>query len=338
MLLSMLIRPMEALRSQTARWCATFLGLLVAGALLLVPLYPFITQETWPQQYEIGFHHISMRAWWDWLQQGRTIGWDHTFFNGHPLFQFYFPMPAIGWGLLQLVLPAHTAFIVVVVLPIPGMLWAAFWLGRTWFLSRPSAAAFACVVVFAWGEWAAHSAYIPGVRVALYGPFSHGWAMVAALLTLGATNRALSTTACKRGRLLTAGTLLSACTLSHPLVGIPVGLSLLTLARRNSIKRIAMIGGIGLGLSAWWWVPSVGHVWMAHSLHLPKMAVGHVFRWEILACAPFAAWGMWRLSKRVPNRRTLLPIWQQRWLSRWLSHTPCCCKPNAAMVGGWLAA
>ena len=128
------------------RW-ATILMLLVGGLLLLVPLGSFITQDTWPQLFEVGAHHIPMRDWPSWLRAGQTVGWDHTFFNGHPTYQFYFPAPALGWMLLDVVLPAHTAYILVTVLPIPAILWAAYWLARSWSLGRPSAALFAASAI-----------------------------------------------------------------------------------------------------------------------------------------------------------------------------------------------
>ena len=62
------------------RW-ATILMLLVGGLLLLVPLWSFITQDTWPQLFEVGAHHIPMRDWPSWLRAGQTVGWDHTFFK-----------------------------------------------------------------------------------------------------------------------------------------------------------------------------------------------------------------------------------------------------------------
>ena len=132
--------------------------------------------------------------------------------------------------------------------------------------------------------------------------------MVAALLFLAAANRALIATPHKPGSSVTAGALLAACVLSHPLVGIPAGFALLTLTRKDNIKKVVTIGSLGVGLSAWWWVPAVGHIWITASRHIDKLDAGQVFRWEILVCVPFAAWGMWRLSQRVPDRRVLMPL------------------------------
>ena len=287
------------------RW-ATILMLLVGGLLLLVPLGSFITQDTWPQLFEVGAHHIPMRDWPSWLRAGQTVGWDHTFFNGHPTYQFYFPAPALGWMLLDVVLPAHTAYILVTVLPIPAMLWAAYWLARSWSLGRPSAVLFAASVILVWGEWLLPSAQTSAVLGVLYGQFSHGWAMVAALCFLASANRAVGRERWGRWAVC-AGVLLAVCVMSHPIVGIVAGGSMIALVCRDTVRKLAAVAALALGLSAWWWVPAVGQAWISATREQAKPSISQVFGPVIWACLPVAAWGVYRLWQRLPERRVLYP-------------------------------
>ena len=106
---------------QFPRW-ATIVALAGMCVVAMAPLWEFISLEFWPQQFEVGYHHIPMRDYPEWIARWQTIGWDHSWFNGHPTYQFYFPGPAFMWMILDVFLPSHTAYILVSVLPFPALI------------------------------------------------------------------------------------------------------------------------------------------------------------------------------------------------------------------------
>ena len=59
---------------------------VAATAILLVPFWPFLTADFWPTVWDLGGHRVPMREWGSWLAEGRTIGWDHSWFNGYPIY------------------------------------------------------------------------------------------------------------------------------------------------------------------------------------------------------------------------------------------------------------
>lgn len=292
------------------RWLAiVLLALLWVGSML--PIWRFVVQEAWPQLFEVGWHHIPMRQWPEWLAVGQSIGWDHSFFNGYPTYHFYFPLPALGWMLLDAILPSHTAYILITVLPIPGLLASAYWLSRTWQLGKSSALMFAgslaisLILVDRFGGKFDGAGYF----ATLYGIFAHTWGMALVLCSLAAVNRAIGATdrrsQCRWA--IGAGALLAATCLSHPLPALLGGMGMLTLLRRTTIRTLTTVGTVSLGLSAWWWTPAVKQAWMAGFNDWGRMPWVSIFNMPTMMLLPLAAWGTMRLSRKISKRQVLYP-------------------------------
>ena len=286
----------------------TVLFLTAGGIATLMPLWTFISGDGWPQHFEIGFHHLPMRAWGEWLERGQTIGWDHTFSNGYPIYQFYFPAPALGWMLLNVFLPAHTAYILVTVLPVPGLLWAVFWLARTFGLGRGHAVLLGCSAVVAWSTVNFFGLRFYGLPSIMYGIFGHAWAVVAGVCFLAVCNRVLTA---DPGRAVgtwvgLAGLLLGLCLLSHSLIGVMVGVAVVPFGWWVW-KRLALVFALAVGLTAWWWFPAVAQHNMSAHRHLAVLPWDQVFSPAHLIALPVASLGVWRLFRSTEDRRRLIP-------------------------------
>ena len=275
---------------------------------VLVPLWRFVLQDTWPQLFEIGYHHVPMRDWSDWLLRGQKIGWDHSWFNGHPTYQFYFPGPALGWMVLDVLLPSHTAYILVTVLPIPALVVGVFWLGRTWDLERPSAVLLAGCALLAWGMADSLDWHTGSVAV-MYGMFSHGWSVALGVFYLAAVNR-LQTGGPRRWW-VAAVCFLAAAFLSHPLPAVVAGLGGLTIVHRKNFRSLIAVTLAAAGLTAWWWIPAVGQAWMSSPMNSPALTLSWksspVINWMSASFLPAAVWGGWRLCRKASERRWLVP-------------------------------
>ena len=279
------------------------------GGLMFLFLWPFVSHGEWPQFGEVAYHQVPMREWVGWLLNGETIGWDHGSFNGYPTYQFYFPASVFVWMTLDVVLPSHTAFMVMTVLPIPGMAWAVYWLARTWQMRRESAMILGVLTVLTlagldqFGFW-----YYGAVHI-LYSLFSYAWGIVWAVCFLAAVNRLCFTGTGKPWAWGTAAAgFLSLSVLSHALVGVLAGVSVMVFAGRRTYKRVVAVGAAAVGVTAWWWVPAVTQMWLASHREHHAVPWGQVFNWHVLVLLPFAVWGAVRLKRTVPHPRMLLPL------------------------------
>ena len=275
---------------------------------VLAPLWPFITQDTWPQLFEIGYHHIPMRDWPEWLARGQTIGWDHSWFNGHPTYQFYFPGPALGWMILDVILPSHTAYILLTLLPIPMLVVAVWWLARTWGISSPSALLLAASALLAWGM-ADSLGWHTGSVAVMYGMFSHGWSVALGVFYLAVVNR-LQTVGTPRWW-VAAVCCLAAAFISHPLPAVVAGLAGLTIVHRKNFRSLIAVTVAAAGLTAWWWIPAVGQAAMSSSMNSPALTLSWksspVIDWKSALFLPSALWGGWRLYLKASYFRWLVP-------------------------------
>ena len=289
------------------RWLVAALLVLV-GVATLFPVWRFVVQDSWPQLFEVGYHHVPMRGWVEWLSRGQTIGWDHSFFGGHPTYQFYFPGAALLWIALDVVLPSHSAYILVTVLPFPALLVGVFWLGRTWALSRPSALLLGVSSVIAWGIVDLFGSRYYGTLSILYGLFSHAWGVVLGVCYLAAVNRLVKTDGRRRWWwVLAAAGLLTAAFLSHPIPALLVGAASLTLLNRRTAASLLTASGTAAGLTAWWWVPAITQTYMSTHRDLGALPWGQVFNTHVLVLLPAAVWGGWRLRRAVSNSKLLRP-------------------------------
>ena len=263
-----------------------------------------------------------MREWGSWLAQGRTIGWDHSWFNGYPVYQFYFPGGWFLWQVFDVVLPEVAAYRLMTVAAFPALVLVVWWLGCTWGLSLPRSGVLAACV-------AAGLAIGPGVETVAAGLYAHFWSVVFGLVYLGALN--------KSGRRWGTWTLvgflsLTAAFLCHPYPAVFIGAASLLLLPRLGWRIFVKGPLLVAGLTAWWWLPFIAQIEMAYldMARWPTAWDAILMSWTVRQLASdagdmspallalyvaggagvlvSAASGAYRLARTVPDRRVLYPF------------------------------
>ncbi len=190
----------------------------------------------------------------DLLPQGRITGWDPQWFEGFPLYVFYFPLPALFVAAFSVVFPYAVAFKLVTVLgpvTLPVSAWA---FGCLVGFRRPIPALMAVATL----PFLFNTSYtIEGGNVTstLAGEFSFSLALTSGLLFLGVFAYALRT-----GRLRwLAAALYGVTLLCHvvPALGYAAIAVLLALSHwnRNTWRVLVPAGVVGALLAAFWLVP-----------------------------------------------------------------------------------
>ena len=190
----------------------------------------------------------------DLLPQGRITGWDPQWFEGFPLYVFYFPLPALFVAAFSLVFPYAVAFKLVTVLgpvTLPVSAWA---FGRLAAFRSPIPALMAVATL----PFLFNTSYtIEGGNLTstLAGEFSFSLALTSGLLFLGVFAYALRT-----GRLRwLAAALYGVTLLCHvvPALGFAGIAVLLALSHwnRNTWRVLVPVGVVGGLLAGFWLVP-----------------------------------------------------------------------------------
>lgn len=229
------------------------------------------------------------------LPTGRITGWDPSWYDGFPLYTFYFPMPGLVTVLFNAVVNYDVAFKLVTVLGSVTLPVAAWLFGRLAGLRDPIPAALAASTLAFLFE-PSFSIYGGNLLSTLAGEYSFSLSLSAGLVFLGLVASGLRT-----GRWRALAPLVLAFTLlCHllPTIFILVGAALLLLldadlagwvtrgragrrARRRWLRRsiwLAVTAGLGLGLTAWWLVP-----FAAYQSYTTNMGYTKVYGfWHIL--------------------------------------------------------
>ena len=208
------------------------------------------------------------------LNHGRLTGWDPGWYDGFPLYTFYFPLPGLLTVMFNGVFSYDVAFKLVTVLGTLTLPLAAWAFGKLAGLRDPGPGCLAAATLPFLFE-PSFSIYGGNILSTLAGEFSYSLALSLALVFLGLVAAGLRT---GRHRSL-AAVLLAATVVCHVIpaifavVGVGVWLILDAdlrrsfggglrgiVARRRWSRRLlwsAVVGVIGLGLAAWWLVPFV---------------------------------------------------------------------------------
>ncbi len=206
------------------------------------------------------------------LTHGQLTGWDPGWYDGFPLYTFYFPLPGLATAVLSAVIPMDVAFKLVTVagsVLLPVAVWA---FGRLAGLRAPGPACLAASTLPFLFE-PSFTIYGGNLLSTLAGEYSFSLSLVFAMLFLGVVATGLRT-----GRHRALAAVLYAVTLLCHLIpamfaaaGAVVWLLLDADVRRAVADRVrsrpaarrwlrrfgwtAAVGLLGVGLSAWWLVP-----------------------------------------------------------------------------------
>ena len=190
----------------------------------------------------------------DLLPQGRLTGWDPQWFEGFPLYVFYFPLPALFVAVLSIPFPYAVAFKLVTVLGLVALPVTAWAFGRLAGFRTPVPALMALATL----PFLFNTSYtIEGGNIVstMAGEFSFSLALTSGLLFLGVFAYALRT-----GRLRwLAAALYGLTLLCHvvPALGYAAIAVLLSIGhwRKNTWKVLVPVGAVGALLAAFWLVP-----------------------------------------------------------------------------------
>ena len=206
------------------------------------------------------------------LTHGQITGWDPGWYDGFPLYTFYFPLPGLITVLFNGFASYDVAFKLVTVLGTLTLPLAAWAFGKLAGLRDPGPGCLAAATLPFLFE-PSFSIYGGNILSTLAGEFSYSLALSLALVFLGLVAAGLRT---GRHRSL-AAILLAATLLCHVIpaifavIGVGVWLILDAdlrrsfrggirgmVARRRWSRRLVwtvVVGAIGAGLAAWWLLP-----------------------------------------------------------------------------------
>ena len=248
--------------------------------------------------------HVALPAFLksDLLTHGRVTGWDPGWYDGFPLYTFYFPLPGMVTVLLNVVFSYDVAFKLVTVLGsllLPLCAWA---FGRLAGLRDPGPGCLAAATLPFLFE-PSFSIYGGNLLSTLAGEFSFSLSLSLSLLFLGVVAAGLRT---GRHRAL-AAVLFAATLLCHlipaifAVAGAVVWLVLdadvprmvaggvrAAVARRRWARRLlwsVVAGALGLGLAAWWLLP-----FYAEQPYTTNMGYTKVFGYPHLLFPGSARW------------------------------------------------
>ena len=188
------------------------------------------------------------------LTHGRITGWDPQWYDGFPVFTFYFPMPSLLVVLLNVALPYDIAFKLVTVAGTFALPLAAWAFGRLWKAREPIPL---CLAVATLPYLFDRSFTIYGGNIAstLAGEYAFSLSLAVGIVFLGVLARGLRT---GRGGGL-AAFLLAVTGLCHllPTLFVLAGAAVLLLMHwgRRQVLHVVPVVVVGGLLAGFWWIP-----------------------------------------------------------------------------------
>lgn len=268
--------PLWARMTRPSAWPAWSNAIAILGVTLvtLSQLHPsLLLANTTTTGGDTGAH-VALAAYLkqNLLTHGRITGWDPSWYDGFPLYSFYFPMPGILTVLVNAVVPYNVAFKFVTVLGSLTLPLCAFLFGRMAKLRDPLPACLAVATLPFLFE-PSFTIYGGNLLSTLAGEYSFSLSLSFAMLFLGVVAAGLRTGRYRAlAPVLFAMTLL--CHLLPALFAIAGAIVWLLLdadllrslrtgravraARRRWSRRLGwsiLTGVLGVGLAAWWLLP-----------------------------------------------------------------------------------
>jgi 6-pyruvoyl-tetrahydropterin synthase related domain len=185
----------------------------------------------------------------------RLTGWDPQWYDGFPLYTFYFPLPDAVAAMLSLVMPFNVAFKLATVLGSVTLPVAAWAFGRLAGLERPRPAVLAVFTLpFLFDQ--SFTIYGGNLFSTMAGEYAYSLGLSIALVFLGLTIRGMRT----GHHRVPAVLLLAACMLSHLVTAMfaVAGALIIFLLLGPTVRRLRWLVttlGTGFLLVAFWAVP-----------------------------------------------------------------------------------
>ena len=237
----------------------------------------------------------------------QLTGWDPWWFDGFPLYVFYFPLPAVLVAFFSLVMPYAVAFKVVTALGSATLPLCAYAFGRLAGFRRPVPVLMAAATL----PFLFNTSYqIDGGNIAstMAGEFSFSLAISSGLLFLGVVAYGLRT---GKGRALAA--LLYAVTcMCHVVPALAFGavavvMVLATFRPRTvllALRVVVPVGIVGALLAAWWLLPFAADLQYSSSMNYQPVGGANWFPANFLpdgylfVIVPAALGALWSVLAR----------------------------------------
>ncbi len=260
---------------------ATALCVASVIAVVLWQLHPSLLMSTSASTGGDNGGHYAMPAFLrsGLLSHGQLTGWDPQWYDGFPLYTFYFVLPDLFAALASYVIPYALAFKWITVLGSVLLPVAAWGMGRLFGLRRAVPGALAALTLCYLFDYT-YTIYGGNLFSTLAGEYSYSFSIALALVFLGLMARGLRTGQYRGWAAVTLG----ACILAHfvPALFALLGAGFLivmemlpdrirprdswhvhptdqvvpqVLSRREALWWGASTVGIGGLLAAFWWVP-----------------------------------------------------------------------------------
>ncbi len=281
----------RGIRPPSVAAVATFLAVAGAVAFVFYELHPsLLFANTTTAGGDTGAHvALPLYIRQHLLNHHRLTGWDPQWYDGFPVFTFYFPLPSLAVALASYVIPYNIAFKLMTAagpLSLPVAAWAMARLAR---MRNPIPACLAAATV----PYLFEQAWtIDGGNIAstLAGEYAFAISLSLALVFIGLVVRGLET---RRHKAL-AALLFAATLLCHLLPAVFAAVTtLIIVVSRRGWRRwwwAATTGVVGLALTAWWWLPFLGEIAYTTDMgyqkvtdYLPLLFASS--RWWVLALA-----------------------------------------------------
>ena len=215
--------------------------------------FPTLLLANTPTGGDTGAHVLLPRVLQDsLLPSGRILGWSSAWYTGFPVLYFYFPLPALGTLLLNVVMPYGVAFKITSILGLLALPSAGYALARSMRFSRV-VAGFAGFAAGMFVFMESFSIFGANIKSTLAGEFSFSWSFALSLFYLAVVIR---DTRLGRGFTPLAGVLLGLTAMSHIVTTIVVVVaSISLLAKRDGPRVVLPSWVLGFAITAFWALP-----------------------------------------------------------------------------------